>query len=398
MNIAFVTAEYPPKNIGGAGISSKLIVEELRKKGINVDVYALTGTEKSCIKTNTNHYEIPNANQFSVPPEIGGNLSVLKYLPDLSKYDITHCYNTGHCPATILKSDPPTVATINNHMWVSIDPVQYLKEGGTAYNWKRMYNYSKTSGYSYQNRIIRSLVERFAKSLIKRAGHLTVQTNGMKSVARNCGYQNQPISVVPNIVDPGFFNKSTSPDCTVNDKSTMIFLGRLTNNKGIMDALNAFIELPAVIHRDWEFKIYGKGPVKGKVQQVINDSPEYVDVELDYVPYSELTSVYSQADVLIHSSKYTEPFSRTWLEAMASGTAIICSKNPSSKCVLSNVAELYDPFDSDDLKKSLINVLKHADIQDMADQGKEIVKKYHPNNVVDKYVDVYENTIECSVE
>lgn len=391
MKVAFVTAEYPPKNVGGAGISSELIVNELRNQGYNIDVYALNGEERQIKKVSPNHYELPNRDLYPVPSEIGENISVLHKLPDLRKYDLVHSYNTGHLPAVVARVDPPVLATINNHMWVCIDPVQFLKEACPPADLLQMYRYAGTAGYSGIRQLGRFSLEILGRSLTKQADAITVQNLGMKQVLNQCGYDSDMVSVVPNLVDSRFLisNEESEDD----EKQTLIFLGRLVDTKGAYQAVEDFADLPRDIHKEWKFHIYGRGPQESKIQQFIKETSEEVEIALNYCPYTELPQVYRQADALIHASKYTEPFSRTWLEAMASETPIICSRNPSSETVLSDVAVLYDPFDEEEPRSTLEEVLTRDDLQSLAEKGKEHVENYQPNRVCSQYADLYEELV-----
>ncbi|WEL20596.1 glycosyltransferase family 4 protein [Halorhabdus sp. BNX81] len=391
MNVAFVTAEYPPKNIGGAGISSKLIVDELRRQDVSTDVFVLNGDDRQVNRISSNRYEHPSGGAYPVPEEIGENLSVLHTLSDLAEYDVVHSYNTGHLPAVVARASPPVVATINNHMWVCVDPTQFLKDGCPPSNPRQVYRYAGTAGYSGIRRIGRVGLEYLGRSMAKRADAITVQNEGMKHVLSRCGYAVDTISVIPNLVDPQFFveNDGTEAD----EKRTLVFLGRLVENKGPVHAANAFVDLPRDIHRNWEFHIYGQGPQASTIERLIDTSPAEVDIELKYSPYPELPAVYRSADALFHASRYTEPFSRTWLEAMASNTPIICSRNPSSEAVLSDVAVLYDLFDEGEPQATLADVLRRDDLQRLARKGRELIERYRPAVVCTEYIDLYEDVI-----
>lgn len=391
MKVAFVTAEYPPNNIGGAGISSKLIVEGLRSRDLSIDVYSLTSNSPGLTVHSSTHHTLP-ANSYSfLPTELGENVSVLRNLPTLSNYDIVHCYNTGHLPATTLKVDPPVVGTINNHMWVCIDPVQYLKEDGPELSLRRMVRYARSSGYQGFSTVGRVGIEFIGRDLVKRADHLTVQTKGMRQVLERSGYVDKPISVVPNLVDPALI--VDLQDSRDSAKKTLVFLGRLVEQKGVIDVLNAFTSLPLSVANDWRLRIYGNGPLESMVEELIEQQDDY-DVSLEFTPYDQLVTVYEEADAMIHSSKYIEPFSRTWLEAMGTRTPIICSDNPSARCVLDGVAAMYDPFDEDDLYKTLLDVLTNQPKRNsMAAQGLERIENYNQDKILEQYLNIYNNIL-----
>ena len=98
--IAFITPDFPPKNIGGCAISSNLIVKELRKNGIYVDVFCFSYYENQTIKqkNGSNFY-------FKAYPKIPplNNLVLLKKLKNkLKKYEVIHVYNMGLIPSVAI--------------------------------------------------------------------------------------------------------------------------------------------------------------------------------------------------------------------------------------------------------------------------------------------------------
>lgn len=385
MDIAFVTSEYPPVSPGGAGRSSELIVSELRNRGINVDVFALIGEERTRSETN-GIYSLPRGDQYPNPLGVGENISCLFNLPNLAEYDVVHVYNVRHIPACVIRTRTPIVATMNNEMWVCIDSTQLLKEGIPKYGLRKTIQYTKTKGYTGWKRVARLGLEITLKPLAKRADHFTAQTQGMMRVLTRCGYDSERVSVIPNVADLDFESNNYV------DSKKAIFVGRLEENKGVKKVIRAFKQMDSGIRDEWTLDIYGSGTLQEEVQELIADEE---DIEIDYCSYDDLPEVYESADVLIHASKYTEPFSRTWLEAMASSTAIICSTNPSSKDVLGNVANFYDPFSRRELVDTINEVFSDEKLRrEMAERGRNELHKYVPQNVIPQYIDLYSQVAE----
>jgi glycosyltransferase involved in cell wall biosynthesis len=235
-------------------------------------------------------------------------------------------------------------------------------------------------------RLFRVGIEYLGRALAHHAEAFTVQTNGMKEVLIKQGYDEEKISVIGNILDPDF-EESRKRDRKI------IYVGRLVENKAPHMVVRGFENLPSELRDQWTLHIYGHGPMKSKIEQIIDDS-DLDDVVLERVPYPELPKVYAASEVLVHSSQYTEPFSRTWLEAMASETAIVCSDNPSSRDSLAGVAEFYHPFDVCSLTESLASVLSNpVRRREMRREGRNRIAEYRPERIIPKYIDVYEQTI-----
>jgi glycosyltransferase involved in cell wall biosynthesis len=383
MQVAFVTSEYPPDSPGGAGISSQLIVEGLRSHGVEVDVFALVGEVRKRIKTSPGVWELPDGMEYPVPKAIGENLSSFFHLPDLSSYDIIHVYNVRHLPACVIRSSSPVIATMNNHLWICIDPAQHLCDGLPECDIRHTHRYAKSEGYSGLQAVARTAIEYFGKSLARLADGFTVQTNGMKTVMHRCGYSSSEISVVGNILDPEF-------ETSDKEKKKIIFVGRFRENKAPDMVIRAYANLSSQLRREWDLELYGDGPMEQRLKELIRDKG-MTDTTLKYCPYEKLPEVYAEAGLLVHPSRYTEPFSRTWLEAMASETPIVCSENPSSRDILDHVAQFYDPFDVASLTDTLRTVLSDPYMRnEMRRAGREEIGRYRADVIIPEYIRVYQ--------
>lgn len=383
MNIAFISTGYHPHHWGGGSVSTQLIVDELRGRGLDVDVFTTTGSDKKIREIKQGYYEIPDGTDYKLPDRVGKNYGVFKYLFKKNKYDLIHAYGLGPVPAAVSRSSVPVLGTANSLEWVCVNWTEYLREGCPKCGLKDMIRLARRDGYTTLLPL-KILMELTGKESSKQATHVTVQTEGMKKILSRSGYSEKKITTVPNLLDPRFDIKPKK------DTNNFVYIGRLEEKKGIMDIVETYVALPDEVHSNWTFKIYGDGKCKSDIREIISRND--VDIKLEYCPYENLPNVYENASVMIQGSKYPEPFSRTWLEAMASETAIIASINPSSKAILSNCAELYDPFNKESLRRSLITVLTQKEKRDqLRKKGKESIEQYRANNVVDKYVKIYES-------
>lgn len=381
MDVALVSTGYYPQHSGGASISTRLITDELRSAGHDVDVYTTTGSVRDCIQIDTNLYEIPSGSSYRLPKRIGKNYSAVRHLPDLEQYDVVHVYGLGTAPGIVLRSPIPVLGTINNLDWVCINWTEYLRAGCPTYGLRQAVSLAYRDGYGPLIPLKLALEGTF-KRIVKNIDHFTVQTEGMKSILARCGYNESSLTVVPNLLDERFL---CEPE---QSTKTIVSVGRLVEKKGVDDIASVFADLPLDLRDQWELKLYGDGPLADTIEELVANTGASIDI--DYVPYEKLPSVYQDASLMIQGSKYPEPFSRTWLEAMASGTPIICSKNPSSKSVLGGIAEFYDPFDRSSLAQTLEELLLNAEKRkQMASSGKSAISKYKPERVVAEYRSLY---------
>lgn len=402
MRVAFVTAEYPPKNVGGSGISSQLIVEGVRAHGVDVDVFVLTGDEGGLTPLDDGVSELPAGDRYPLPTTLGQNVSVARHLPDLADYDVVHCYSSGQLPALVARSRVgrprvPVLATYNNLDWVCIDYEEFLRDDSETYSLREAYAHAGTAGYRGPMRLARVAIDEVARRVAARADAFTVQTTGMRDVLARAGYSAERVTVVSNLLDPSFLATPSERDASdpsasapARDRKTLLFVGRLVEKKGVLDVVDAFCGLPASVHDEWTLAIYGDGPLEAAVRARV-DEQSSATVTVDSAPYDALPEVYRRADAFVHASRYNEPFSRTWLEAMASRTPIVCSRNPSSEAVLDGVAAFFDPFDPADLRAVLARVLSDPDERaGMTRCGTERCRDFTAASVIPQYLALYE--------
>lgn len=392
MNIAFVTTEFPPNIGGGAAISSNLIVKELRNKGIEVDVFSLDGEERAPVKVSNNHYRIPREYLSKrIPGMVGKSVTSYRHLPKFHNYDVVHNYGPGHLPGTVLKSNTPIIATFNNSRWVCINSRKFLKDGCPPYGFRQAYSNARDSGYSRSGSFAAASIEYIGKSIVNKANLITVQTKGMRNILNKCGYDKSKIKVIPNISDPNFNQSSRS--CPPGDSRKLIFVGRLVDQKGPLELLRAFTSISKDKYEDWQLSLYGSGKLENKVEiEFVN---RYSQISIEYAPYEDLANkAYNDAAAVIHPSKWPEPFSRVWLEAMSTGTPIICSNNPSSRCVLGEHVDLFDPFEEVDIITALEKLMENNQYRNK--QGKllkNLENLYLPSKIVSQYVDAYRRLV-----
>jgi glycosyltransferase involved in cell wall biosynthesis len=90
--------------------------------------------------------------------------------------------------------------------------------------------------------------------------------------------------------------------------------------------------------------------------------PDERTIFLDYTEASELVKFYSYADMLVQPS-LAEGFGLTVLEAMACGTAVLCSTAGSLPEVAGDAGILFAPHDREALARSILMVIGDQDLR-----------------------------------
>lgn len=194
------------------------------------------------------------------------------------------------------------------------------------------------------------------------------------------------VKVIPNIVpDPILISK------TSNDKFQFLFLGHISERKGIWLLLEVIEELKNILNDKVVFKIGGNGEVE-KLNQIIkkkeiNKIAEYIG----WVSNEEKIKFLSNSDAYILPS-YNEGLPISILEAMSYGLPIVSTKVGGIPEIVKNNVNgfLIEPGNKVELKKALLNVVK--DQNNFKNFGKEsvrLVENYMPKNVKSELIDYY---------
>jgi glycosyltransferase involved in cell wall biosynthesis len=151
------------------------------------------------------------------------------------------------------------------------------------------------------------------------------------------GFPEEKIIVKPNFIS----------DSGVGDGSGGygLYVGRLTEEKGVRSLLNAWTDVPASA----SLKIIGDGPLESIVRQASE-----VDPRIEYLGRKSLPEVceyLGKAAFLLFPSQWYEPFGRTIVEAYSKGTPVIAALTPPMKAMVDEgvTGLLYNPSDSKDL-------------------------------------------------
>lgn len=135
-------------------------------------------------------------------------------------------------------------------------------------------------------------------------------------------------------------------------------------------------------------------PLSG-VERALAERLGVVDaiVELGGVPDEDLPALYNAADLLLFPSLY-EGFGWPPLEAMASGTPVVCSRSGSLGDVVGTAALTADPEDFDTLAWHAGSVLTDAKLRaTLIERGLEHTKQFSWQRAAQELIAVYRNVV-----
>lgn len=185
------------------------------------------------------------------------------------------------------------------------------------------------------------------------------------------GLPTDRIHVKPNFVDP-------DPGVGPHAADSVLFVGRLSPEKGIVTLLAAWRQLP----RPVPLRIIGTGPLAPMVEAAAAELP---NVEwLGPQPASEVARLMGDALAVIFPSEWYETFGRVAIEAQAVGTPVIAAN-------IGAIAELvgegrtgiyFAPGDAADLAARVDWAWTHR--ADLAEMGRRARQEYEAKYTAEK--------------
>jgi starch synthase len=307
MRIDLITKEYPPFIYGGAGVHVAELVKVLRKH-IDVQVRCF-GEDRN--ESDTFAYT-HNSNFDGVNGALQTMSVDLNMVGDIAGADLVHSHTwyanfAGQVAGTL--HGIPHLITAH-----SLEPLRPWKE--------------EQLGGGYR---LSSWVERTA---YEGATGIIAVSDGMRNDILRAYPQLDPnkVSVVHNGIDLDAFKAADNPDLVrANgvdpDKRSVVFVGRITQQKGLPYLLKAARELPA----DVQLVLCAGAPDTPEILQVVTDLVAELREVRDNVIWvekhlsrQELIAMLSAATVFACPSIY-EPLGIVNLEAMACGTPVVAT-------------------------------------------------------------------------
>lgn len=318
MRIAFVTFEYPPFIIGGAGVYALKVTHELAKLGhfINVFVPNIPGIEYENDLENIvfNKVEINNKLPFTAL-QFWLNLPVeVKKIESECKFDIIHFNGISYWFLKRRISKAPHIVTIHH---LVKDSITSNKSGVV----------SRIKNISGENSFFIPFVE---KKCIKSPDKIIAVSNYTKNQVINT-YDTDPnnICTIYNGIDLYGYDFSeeeilkTKKQFNLDNATTLLFVGRVNDpRKGLSFLLYSLRQV--LNNFNVNLIIVGKGD-----QTEARKLSEFLGISNNvlftgFVNENDLKKYYSLCDIYVCPSKL-EGFGLTILEAMAASKPIVAT-------------------------------------------------------------------------
>ncbi|MCX8529179.1 MAG: glycogen synthase [Rhodoluna sp.] len=307
MRIDLITKEYPPFIYGGAGVHVAELVRVLRPH-IEVQVRAF-GAARNEIDTNAYSHGSEFNESNAAIQTMATDLAMVS---DIAGADLVHSHTWYANFAGKVAGDLHGIPhLITAHSLEPLRPWKADQLGG---------------GYAVSSWVERSAYESATK--------IIAVSHGMRADILRAYPQIDPakVTVVHNGIDLSAFQSASKPDLVRNlginpDARSVVFVGRITQQKGLPYLLKAARELPA----DVQLVLCAGAPDTPEINQTVIDLVAELRRHRDNVIWvekhlsrEELIAVLSSATVFACPSIY-EPLGIVNLEAMACGIPVVAT-------------------------------------------------------------------------
>ena len=308
MRVDFVTKEFPPQIYGGAGVHVTELVSALADL-VDTRVHAF-GPDRDQVGVRS--YQTPKS--FSeANPALQTLATDLEMVPAIQGADIVHSHtwyaNFAGQVASMLYATPHVITA---H---SLEPLR---------PWKK-----EQLGGGYE---VSSFIE---KSAYLQASRIIAVSSGMRDdiLASYPELDPAKVTVVHNGVDSDKWSPTNDPQVLKEfgidpSRRSIIFVGRITRQKGLTYFLQAVRELP----EDVQIILAAGAPdtpellaeVEALVDTLMNRRTGVIWIA-EHLPQHKLAALLTFADLFACPSIY-EPLGIVNLEAMACGTAVVATQ------------------------------------------------------------------------
>jgi glycosyltransferase involved in cell wall biosynthesis len=168
----------------------------------------------------------------------------------------------------------------------------------------------------------------------------------------------------------------------------IIYVGRLSKEKGILQLLEICKKLPLDIH----LLILGTGPEEKKIKQLssMSQNVHY----LGYQPKEKTIPLIRGSDILIQPSLMEGGINTTILEAMACNTSILATLLEDQKDVLRHMDTAFciNPKSTSEFLKGIFELMNDSILRSNLSKNAYLeVQKYSWNVIGKQYLEIYEN-------
>ena len=292
LRVCLISKQFPP-GVGGAETYAYELANGLGERGHDVDVYTQwvdSPDEEADVHENVSVYRICGARRKLVTFETLWFSYTARRAIDFEQYDIVH--------GTLMPASTIAVTPFND-----IDAPVVLTSHGTSIGETRAVALETPADYLLKfffhpmNVAMDYVASRDADQVIAISNH------AFEELTTSYRLDEVDVEMIPHGVDTDWFYPRDEQHRAVDDeKTTLLYVGRLGARKGLDLALQALAD---VDDESVEFLIAGTGRHEESLRELARELGFADRVRfLGYVPDEDLPVLYSSADVFVLLSRY----------------------------------------------------------------------------------------------
>lgn len=388
MNILFLSKDYPPNLIGGAGVyvyeMSKLLIKMGHK------TYVITATDDIPIefmdkgvkvfRVKTKRFKILDV----LRPQLKGTIERLEYslavsekVKELLDYIPIDIVETSEARAEgfwyyLFRKKPPLIIKLHTPETVVF----------------KLDNTPSTLDYT-----LIKLLEEFWIS--KATNWIGLSEAVVNLTAHHFSIKFNHIPLVSNPIDIELFRPSFK--LSNNDNLEILYIGRLEFRKGVHTLIQAFSYVQQYIPKAKLIFIGADCGMKDYLLRKIAQLkyPEKVEF-IDQLPREQVVVYYQRSTVCVVPSLW-ENYPYVCLEAMACGRPLIASNTGGIKDIITHNFNgmLFPPGSSKGLGETIVTLLKNKKLRNFLglNARRTIEEKHAPEKIAQKTIDIYQDIL-----
>jgi glycogen synthase len=343
MKVALFTNEFPPNIYGGAGVHVHYLSRELSKI-VSLNVHCFGNQNAQSKNLRTMGVELDPSLLRGIPKELAFVFSTfhknLKWFQNFDS-DLVHCHTWyAHLAGIFAKMAYGVPLVVTTH---SLEPLR---------PWKR-----EQLGLGYD---VTCWVERQALTMADAI--IAVSQSTKEDILKNFSVNEKKIHVITNGIDTQEYHPVQETNLLSRygidpAKPTLLYVGRVTRQKGIIHLVRALPFLDPEI----QVVFCAGAPDTQEIKQEMETQIAWIQKKRknivwiqEMLPQPDILQIYSHASVFCCPSVY-EPFGIINLEAMACGTPVVGTKiGGIPEIIEDGKTGILVPVDVDSLSKEVV--------------------------------------------
>ena len=232
--------------------------------------------------------------------------------------------------------------------------------------------------------LIGKISEKFEKNALEWADLITVVSNQMYQHYTKLGYD---VVYFPNAIDIDSLSQETDR----RYKNQILFAGRLSEEKGILDVIKMAQNLPSEIH----LVIIGSGPEENLVKKTSQKIPNVHFLGLQ--SKEKTISLMRGSDILLQPSLMEGGMSTSILEAMACKIPVIATPVGDIKEIVCHMENIYsiNPHLPDEMLQGILFLMNNEQARiKIVDNAYNLVLKFDWQQVAKRHLEIYKKILQ----